>query len=96
MLCGCPSIWPEKANLPEVRWKVANELGPCPYPAFIEVSIDGTLVIAYMGRKFHRNPIEQRWRDESALNPARVFPHPVLQYCQHHSLSWFRWNVSTR
>jgi len=66
-----------KANLLDVRWKVANEM-------------------TYMGQKVHRHPIEQRWRDESALNPLFVFPHPVLQYCQHHSLSSFRWNVPTR
>jgi len=49
-----------RVNLLEVRWKVANEMGPCSHPTFIEASNDGTLVIAYMSQKIHRHHYTDR------------------------------------
>jgi len=62
-----------KANFPEVRRKVANEMGPCSNQTFIEASFDGTLVILDMGQKFYRHTIERRWH-EGALNPLVCSP----------------------
>ena len=58
-----------QVNLPEVRWKAANGMGECYNSIFTKRYIfNGTLSVADMNQKVYRHLIEQRWRNEGALD----------------------------
>jgi large subunit ribosomal protein L35 len=52
-------------NLPEVRWKVDNNMGR---QLFFHSVYGSCIALADMTRPVHRHLLEQRWREEGALD----------------------------